>query len=79
MASAGGWFGVGAAGDRPVSVNAAGVGGSALTRVMVGTRLKPAALAMVDEAARSAGVSRSEMLRLLVVEALTARRAAGKL
>jgi hypothetical protein len=46
---------------------------------MVGTRLKPAALAMVDEAARSAGVSRSEMLRLLVVEALTARRAAGKL
>lgn len=40
-------------------------------------RLKPTGLAAIDELATAEGVPRSEMVRRLISEAITARRAKG--
>lgn len=43
------------------------------TRPIVGVRIKPEAIAYVDTLATTEGVNRSEMIRRLLAEALTAR------
>lgn len=46
-------------------------------RVIVGVRLKADAIAYIDTLAEAQGVNRSEMIRLLLAEAVAARRKAG--
>ena len=41
---------------------------------MIGVKLLPAAITYIDELAKAAGVNRSEMVRLLLAEAVAARR-----
>lgn len=41
---------------------------------MLGVKVKPESLAIIDELAEQEGVSRSEMARRLMAEAVTARR-----
>lgn len=45
------------------------------TRRFVGVRLSPNGLAVIDRLAEREGVKRSEMIRRLLAEAVTARRA----
>lgn len=52
-------------------------GGTA--RPIVGIRIKPDAITLIDQLATEAGVTRSEMCRRLLAEALAARQKAGRL
>lgn len=48
-------------------------------RPIVGIRIKPDAITLIDQLAKDAGVTRSEMCRRLLGEALAARQKAGRL
>lgn len=48
-------------------------------RPIVGIRIKPDAITLIDRLAEEAGVTRSEMCRRLLGEALAARQKAGRL
>jgi len=43
-------------------------------RIMLGVKVKPESMAVIDELAEKEGVSRSEMARRLMAEAIAARR-----
>lgn len=47
-------------------------------RPIVGVRIKTEAVEMIDAMAEAEGVNRSEMIRLLLSEALTARQRKGR-